>query len=163
MVLFLTALKWYKRRYIQHFMRLFSQQKTRVVLNGQWLCWADVRAGVPQGSILGLLMFLIYVNDLSNGLKSECKLFADDTSLSFVFYDINNSAYDLNEDLEKINNWAFKWVMKFNPDPKEQAQEISFSRKKTAPLDPVVRFDKRPVKLREIQKHLGMMLDLSYA
>ena len=85
MVLFLTALKWYKRRYIQHFMRLFSQQKTRVVLNGQWLCWADVRAGVPQGSILGLLMFLIYVNDLSNGLKSECKLFADDTSLSFVF------------------------------------------------------------------------------
>lgn len=53
--------------------------------------------------------------------------------------------------------------MKFNPDPKEQAQEISFSRKKTTPLDPVVRFDKRPVKLREIQKHLGMMLDLSYA
>ena len=79
-------------------------------------------------------------------LKSVCKLFADDTSLFSVVNDINTSASDLNEDLEKIGNWAFKWKMNFNPDPNKQAQEIIFSRKKTASLHPVVYFDNKPVK-----------------
>ena len=54
-----------------------TNKKQRVVLNGQCSSWVDIRAGVPQGSILGPLLFLIYVNDLPDGLKSECKLFAD--------------------------------------------------------------------------------------
>ena len=66
----------------------------RVVLNGQCSSWVDIRAGVPQGSILGPLLFLIYVNDLPDGLKSECKLFADDTSLFSVVHDIGTSASD---------------------------------------------------------------------
>ena len=107
-------------------------RKQRVVLNGQFSSWADVNAGVPQGSILGPLLFLIYLNDLSDGLKSECKLSADDTSLFSVINDINTSVSDLNEDLEKIVNWAFKWKMNFNLDLNKQAQEIKFSRKKTA-------------------------------
>ena len=53
-------------------------RKQRVVLNGQCSAWADVIAGVPQGSILGTLLFLTYIYDLSDGLHSECKLFADE-------------------------------------------------------------------------------------
>ena len=70
----------------------------------------------------------------------------------------------INEDLEKIGNWAFQWKMNFNPDHNKQAQEIIFSRKKTASLHPVVHFDNRPVKLTQIHKHLEMMLNsnLSY-
>ena len=116
---------------LQEFLR---NRKQRVVLNGQCSSWADVNAGVSQGSILGPLLFLIYINDLSHGLKSECKLFADDTSLFSVVNDINTSAFDTSKDLDKIGNWAFKWKMNFNPDPNEQAQEIIFSRKKTATL-----------------------------
>ena len=79
---------------------------------------------------LGLL-FLIYVNDLPNGLKSECKLFADKTSLFSVIHDISTSARDTNNDLlTLIHNWAFQRKMSFNPDPSKQAQEIIFSRKK---------------------------------
>ena len=123
---------------LQDFLR---NRKQRVVLNGQCSSWADINAGVPQGSILGPLLFLIYINDLSDGLKSEGKLFADDTFLFSVVNDINTSASDINEDLEIIGNLAFKWKINFNPDPNKQAQEFIFSRKKTASLDPVVYFD----------------------
>ena len=72
----------------------------------------------------------INCHDLSNGLKSECKLFADDTSLFSVVHDISTSASDINNDLTLISNWAFQWKMSFNPDPSKQAQEIIFSKKK---------------------------------
>ena len=102
---------------------------------------------------------MIYINDLSDGLKSECKLFADDTSLFSVVHNINTTPSDLNEDLEKIYNWAFKWKMNFNPEPNKQAQEIIFSRKNTASLHPVVYFDNKPVKSTQIHKQLGMIVD----
>ena len=133
-------------------------------MHGQCSSWADVNAVVPHGSILGSLLFLIYINDLSDRLKSECKLFANDTSLFSVVHDINISASDLNEDFEKIGHWAFKWKMKFNPNSIKQAQETIFNRKKTVLLYPVVYFDNRAVRSTQTHKHLGMMLDsnLSY-
>ena len=66
-------------------------------MKGQCSSWADVRAGFLQGSILGPLLFFIYLNDLSDGLKSEWKVFVDDSSLFSVVHDINTSASDLKE------------------------------------------------------------------
>ena len=136
-----------------------TNRKQRVVLNGQYSSWVDIRAGVPQGSILGPLLFLIYVNDLPNGLKSECKLFADDTSLFSVVHDISTSASNINNDLTLISNWAFQWKMSFNPDPSKQAQEIIFSRKKIKSSHPSVYFNNIPVNSTSVHKHLGMLLD----
>ena len=99
-------------------------RKQRVLLNGQVSGWSDVKAGVLQGSILGPLLFLIYINDLSEGLSSNAKLFDDDTSLFSVIHDSNTSALELNNDLAKINRWTFQWKMSFDPDPKKQAQEV---------------------------------------
>ena len=101
-----------------------------VVLNGQTSSWRPVLAGVPQGSILGPLLFLVYINDLPNGLKSNAKLFADDTSLFAIVKDKNESADVLNNDLLLISEWAYDWKMLFNPDPEKPAQEVIFSRKK---------------------------------
>ena len=67
-------------------------RKQRVKLNGKSSSWTNVKAGFPQGSILGSLLFIIYINDLSNGLSSNAKLFADDTSLFSVVHNINTSA-----------------------------------------------------------------------
>ena len=78
------------------------------MLNGQNSLWTNVHAGVPQGSILGPLLFLININDLLDNLTSNAKLFADDTSLFSVVHDVNTSAKNLNDDLKKVNDWAFQ-------------------------------------------------------
>ena len=69
-----------------------KDRKQRVVLNGQNSLWANIKAGVPQGSILGPLLFLIYVNDLPDNQSTNVKLFADDTSLFSVVHDITTSS-----------------------------------------------------------------------
>ena len=102
------------------------QRKQRVVLNGQHSSWTNVQAGVPQRSILGPLFFLIYINDLSDGLTSNPKLFADDTSLFSVVQNINSTANDLNSDLMKLSDWAFQWRIRFNPDPKKKRPKGDF-------------------------------------
>ena len=72
-----------------------------------------MNAGVPQGSILGHLLFLIYINDLPNGLQPHPKLYADDTSLFSTVQDITTSTASLNNDLAKISEWAVQWKMNF--------------------------------------------------
>ena len=67
------------------------------------------------------------MNDLSENLVSNPKLFADDASLFSVIFDKDLSANNLKDDLNRINNWAFQWKMTFHPDPKKQAQEVIFS------------------------------------
>ena len=69
-----------------------------------------VKAGVPQGSILGPVFFLIYINDLSDDLVSTVKLFADDTSLFSAARDSNISAYELNNDMQKISRVGIKFL-----------------------------------------------------
>ena len=101
-----------------------------VVLNGQTSKWSQIKAGVPQGSVLGPLLFLVYINDLTEGLTSNIKLFADDTSIFSVVRDSSSSSLSLNEDLSKISQWGYKWKMLFNPDASKQAQEVVFSREK---------------------------------
>ena len=77
-----------------------------VVLNRSNSNWSPVTAGVPQGSVLGPLFFLIYINDLVDNVSSEGKLLADDTSLFTVAYDVDIAADKLNRDLDIISNWT---------------------------------------------------------
>ena len=83
-----------------------KDRKQRVVLNGQVSNQADVALGVPQGSILSPLLFLIYINDLANSLSYNAKLFANGTSLFSVTQNKTNTfANEMNNDLAKMNNW----------------------------------------------------------
>ena len=119
----------------------------------------NVHAGVPQGSILGSLLFLIYINDLADDLSSNVKLFADDTLFSVV-EDVNASARELNDDLKKINKGAFLWKMSFNPYPSKQAQEFIFSRKIKKRPNPSLVFNNNNALQTPSQKHLGVTLDV---
>ena len=104
-------------------------RKQRVVLNGRISSWTNVKAGVSQGSILGPLTFVIYINDLPKGPSSKTKLFADNTKLFSVIHDSSTTRNELNDNLVKISKWEYQWKMSFNPYPKTQAQEVIFSRK----------------------------------
>ena len=93
------------------------------------------------------------------GLSSNCKLFADDTSLFSVVHDVTISSSELNSDLAKISEWAFKWKMSFNPDPSKPAQEVIFGRKLKKVPHPSITFNNNPLSLCPAQKHLGLVLD----
>ena len=106
-----------------------ANRNQRVVINGYESPWGEIESGVPQGSVLGSLLFLIYINDLEKGIKSHIKFFADDTSLFSIVKDPSASASELNHDLKLISQWAHQWKMSFNPDPTKQAVQVLFSRK----------------------------------
>ena len=135
------------------------QRKQRVVLNRQHSSWTNVQAGVPEGFILDSLFFLIYINDLSDGLTSNPKLFVDATSLFSVVQNIKSTANDLNSNLIKISDQAFQWKMRFNSDPKKQAEEVIFSRKINKIDYPLLYFNKNLVNPSSTHKHFGMILD----
>ena len=145
--------------FLNQLSNLLRNRKQRVVLNGQTSSWDDVNAGVPRGSILGPLLFLIYINDLADGLSSNAKLFADGTSLFSDVHNAKTTAKELNNDLVKISRWAYQWKMSFNPDPSKQAQKVIFSRKTKKEYRPPVAFNNDNVSETNSQKHLGVVLD----
>ena len=102
---------------------------------------------------------MIYINDLSDGITSNVKLFADDTSIFSTIHGINYSASTLSSNLLKISEWAFEWKMSFNPDPTKQAQEVIFSQKMIKPSHPLIKLNNLPVQNASSQKNLGMILD----
>ena len=92
-------------------------RKQRITLDVQVYSWTGVNAVIPQGSILGSLLFLVWINDLADGLSSNAKFLADDISLFSVIHDVDTSANELNNDFYQIDKWALQWKMIFNPDP----------------------------------------------
>ena len=89
-------------------------RKQIVVVDGHKSDILDLTAGVPQGSRLGPLLFLIYINDISADIESDILIFADDTSLFVSGSDPAETSNILNRDLQKISSWATKWKVKFN-------------------------------------------------
>ena len=131
----------------------------RVVINGQVSSWKEILAGFPQGSILGPLLFLIYINDLPTNIDSDVKIFADDTSLFSKVLNPTVSVNLLNKDMGTIQAWANQWKMSFNPDISKQAVEVYFSKKTLPNVPPPIFFNGVIVATEPSQKHLGLLLD----
>ena len=86
------------------FQNYLPNRKQAVCIKGKKSEYKTVPSGVPQGSVLGPLLFLIYINDITKNVESVIKLFADDTSVSLALKDPDRRAAILNSDLEKINS-----------------------------------------------------------
>ena len=118
---------------------------------------ANVQAGVPQGSRLGPLLFIIYMNDIIENLESDILIFADDTSLMATGVDPAETAQQLNRDLEKISFWASKWKVVFNA---KKTKDIIFSKKCLNNSPPLV-FGDTYIERVNTHKHLGLILTSS--
>ena len=113
-----------------------------------------INAGVPQGSVLCPLLFLVYVNDIADSLLSTTRLFADDSSLAVSSSNTREMEIILNADLTKIAHWAKQWLVNFNPS-KTEVMFFSLSRN----IDrPELSFNNTRLDFVDNHKHLGLTL-----
>ena len=131
-----------------------SNRKQCVVVDGVKSSMMDIQAGVPQGSRLGPLLFIIYINDIVEGLESEILIFADDCSLLASGTDPTETAEQLNRDLHKISTWADKWKVLFNAG---KTKDIIFSNKMLNNSPPLV-FNDSFINRVNTHRHLGVYL-----
>ena len=144
---------------LNFFQNYLSNRRQRVVLNGQESSWMNLEAGVPQGSVLGPLLFLVYINDLTDNIHSQMRLFADDSSLFACVKGVTHTHESLVQDLDTITQWAYQWKMVFNPDITKQAIEVIFSCKDKKTEHPELTFNGIPIARKPFTKHLGVFLD----
>ncbi len=90
-----------------------NDRKQRVVINGSASDWVPVTSGVPQGSVLGPVLFIIYINDIDLRLNSFITKFADDTKIANSVIS-DRDRQKLQEDLRKFSAWSDRWEMPFN-------------------------------------------------
>ena len=114
-----------------------------------------IEAGVPLGSSLGALLFLIYINDIVSYISSNIKLFADDTSLSMVLENPIITADILNDDIQKIQSWANKWLATFNP---AKTESMLISKIMNKPDHPPLFMQNQQITEVPEHNHLGVIL-----
>ena len=139
-------------------------RKHRVILKGQSSSWANINSGVPQGSILGPLLFLIYINDLSDNLQCNPKLFTDDKSLFSTVKDPERTANNLNNYLIEINKWlsSGKWASTLILQSRLKRSFLAerlLTKTHIKNIFQKIFFNSIPVSKADSQKHLGLYLD----
>jgi hypothetical protein len=139
------------RRWIEHWL---ADRKQRVVVRGKVSKWADVTSGVPQGSVLGPTLFLVFINDIDKEIAGSLLKFADDTKLIYKVPS-PEAAFTLQEDLHRLYSWSQEWLMLFNP---EKCGCMHIGRKN-------VHYDyfmgDHPIKTIMEEKDLGVMISSS--
>ena len=138
--------------------RFLLNRRQRVAINGPASAWEDVISGIPQGSVLGPLLFVIYINDLPDAINSQVYMFADDTKIYRPISDSSDSS-TLQADLNCLQDWSEKWLIRFHPQ-KSKSMELGKSREVT---EYIMRSSSGPVTLDKVvsERDLGVILDPS--
>ena len=129
-----------------------------VVCEGEMSTWGPVTSGVPQGSVIGPILFLLYINDLPEGLKSHTRLFADDTII-YMTITSTEDGKTLQKDLDLLTAWEDRWQMEFHP---QKCNVIRIS-KKPKPIS--IKYHLRGHVLDEVDsaKYLGVTIQKSFS
>ena len=142
--------------FLEWFVDYLRGRMQRVVINGQVSEWGAVTAGVPQGSVLGPLLFLLFINDIVHVVSyCQIRLFADDTCLFIEVDNRNDTAEKINNDLEAINVWSKQWLVDFSAT---KTKSLTISNKKYANLNPQLHFKGKFIEDVDSHMYLGLRL-----
>ena len=130
-----------------------SDRKQAVVVEGAISNYVRVESGVPQGSVLGPSLFLLYINDLPSNLASEARLFADDTLCHHPISSTEDQE-TLQDDIRKLEKWEETWRMSFNPD---KCETLTITRKRS-PLPTEYSLHEKPLQPVKKAKYLGVTI-----
>lgn len=133
-----------------------TNRKQRVVIENETSSTGTISAGVPQGSVLGPLLFLVFINDITEGIRCNIRLFADDTTLFIDFTDEATGAKLINDDLSTIKQWADKWLVSFCPS---KTESMLISRKHRRAPPPSIYFGESEITEVDAHKHLGITIN----
>ncbi len=131
--------------------QFLSNRTQQVIVEGEISEEAPVTSGVPQGSVLGPILFLFYINDLPDHLRSKVRLFADDT----ILYNTSDNIGELQEDLKKLEDWEKTWDMQFNA---LKCEHITFSRKRKRANHQLL-LHNTTIPRKTTVKYLGVLVD----
>ena len=109
----ILKITWYGEQYNQLDRPMATDRRQRVVVDGEVSSWKSVLSGVPQGSVLGPILFLVYIYDLEEGVTGNILKFTDDTKLFRKTKEIGDKK-NLQDDIDKLVRWSEKWQMLFN-------------------------------------------------
>ena len=138
------------------FSNYLADRKQRVVINGNTSEFKLAEVGVPQGSILDPLLFLVYINDIVRELDCNVRLFADDTSLYIVVKNPLHAANILKNNLGRIYRWTGVWLVDFNAT-KPESIYVTNARKRIQIVRPDLIMDNTILREVDTHKHLGLM------
>ena len=125
-------------------------------MNGQTSDWQQIKAGVPQGSNLGPLLFLVFINDIVYVIRHcQIRLFADDTCLYISVDNRDDAAEKLNSDLANVQSWANQWLINFSPS---KTKTLLISNKTTPNAHPDLSLQGHIISSVPQHKHLGIVL-----
>ena len=116
-------------------------------------CHMPPKSGIPQGTVLGPILFLVYINDMPRSIPSECSIFADDTSMFNTGRNSQLICSRISEDLSRATDWATVWEMQFNA---EKSEHLIISTKQNNTSKQRVLMDNTQIPQVPSQKHLGI-------
>jgi hypothetical protein len=140
---------------ITWFESYLKNRSQKVTLQGAESSLREIRAGVPQGSVLGPLLFLIFINDLPLSIQSNIKMFADDTCLYIADPNLETKEITLNQDISNVSNWAKQWLVDFNP----QKTVSLLVTKRQNPSHINMLMEDTPIIQLDMHKHLGVIIN----
>ena len=145
-----SLLEWLKK--------YLSDRRQCVVIQGRKSTYRRIYAGVPQGSVLGPLLFLIYINDICKEMKSLVQLYADDTSLFRVIKNKNiiSAVNDINDDLSVIQRWSRQWLVEVST---AKSVAMIISKKNIPSFTMPIFFGNVTLEYVSCHKHLGLWID----
>ena len=117
---------------LQWFRNFLIGRMQRVVIRGTCSSWSPVLSGIPQGTILGPVLFILYVNEISSGILSTVKLYADDTKVCREISDIARDTVILQSELFHLKSWSEAWQLNFNAN-KCDIMRVTHNRDKSVP------------------------------